>query len=93
MLNQLRAKALKIGANAVIATDIDYGEVGSLKGMLMVCAAGTAIKLENTNILGSKQTIVDEIVTSKLELDLIIKILKMNDISFIDSYNRYKGSY
>ena len=47
---QLRMKALKLGCNAIIATDIDYGELGSLKGMIMVCAAGTAVKVENTDI-------------------------------------------
>lgn len=49
---QLRLNAAKLGANAVIATDIDYSEVGSGKGMLMVCMSGTAVKLENTDILG-----------------------------------------
>jgi len=38
------AKAL--GANAVIAIDLDYETVGKDSGMLMVSASGTAIKLE-----------------------------------------------
>ena len=42
---QLRKQALDLGGNAVIATDIDYSEVGGGKGMLMVCMGGTAIKL------------------------------------------------
>lgn len=50
--SQLRLKALGLGANAIIATDIDYAEVGSAKGMLLVCMAGTAVKLKNTEILG-----------------------------------------
>jgi len=49
---QLRKKAIMHGANAVIATDIDYSEMGSIKGMIMVCMAGTAVKLENTEVLG-----------------------------------------
>ena len=49
---QLRAKAVHLGGNAIIATDIDYGEVGAAtKGMLMVCAAGTAVKVKNTDVL------------------------------------------
>jgi len=48
---QLRAEALIAGGNAVIATDIDYAEVGGIKGMLMVCMSGTAIKLNNIEIL------------------------------------------
>lgn len=32
-----------IGGNAIIATDIDYSEVGGGREMLMVCMAGTAV--------------------------------------------------
>ncbi len=57
-LAQLRIKALKMGGHAVIATDIDYGELGSVKGMIMVCAAGTAIKLNDLTVLGNKLSII-----------------------------------
>ncbi|MEZ4840244.1 MAG: heavy metal-binding domain-containing protein [Flavobacteriaceae bacterium] len=40
---QLVVKALNLGGNAIIATDIDYSEVGNSKGLLMICASGTAI--------------------------------------------------
>lgn len=49
----LRMEALDQGANAVIAADIDYAEVGGGKGMLMVCMTGTAVLLRNPDILGS----------------------------------------
>ena len=49
----LRMEALDLGANAVIAADIDYAEVGGGKGMLMVCMTGTAVLLRNPEILGS----------------------------------------
>jgi uncharacterized protein YbjQ (UPF0145 family) len=45
--SQLRFKTAMLGGNAVIATDIDYAEVGGVKGMLMVCMAGTAVRLNN----------------------------------------------
>lgn len=54
--NQIRKKALDIGGNAVIATDIDYSEVGGDKGMLMVCMAGTAIKLLNIEVIGNERS-------------------------------------
>ena len=44
---QLRYKTAILGGNAVIAADIDYAEVGGTKGMLMVCMAGTAIRVDN----------------------------------------------
>jgi len=54
--SQLRAKASALGGNAVIATDIDYSELGTSTGMIMVCASGTAIKLMNIEILGEEKT-------------------------------------
>jgi uncharacterized protein YbjQ (UPF0145 family) len=45
--NKLRLSAALLGANCIIATDIDYAEVGGGKGMLMVCMAGTAAILHN----------------------------------------------
>lgn len=50
--SQIRKQTLDLGGNAVIATDIDYSEIGGDKGMVMVCMTGTAIKLKNTNIIG-----------------------------------------
>lgn len=59
---QLRKHAMDLGANAVIATDIDYSEVGAGKGMLMVCMAGTAINLKNLDVIGkSKTELLDEL--------------------------------
>jgi uncharacterized protein YbjQ (UPF0145 family) len=50
---QLRLKCVEMGGNAILATDIDYAEVGGLKGMLMVCMTGTAVLLKNTEIMGA----------------------------------------
>jgi len=55
---QLRVKALLLGANAVIATDIDYGDIG-IKSTLMICAAGTAVKVTNTEVLLQPEKIFD----------------------------------
>ena len=54
--NQLRRKTVALGGNAVIAADVDYAEVGGAKGMLMVCAAGTAIRLKNPTVLGKSRS-------------------------------------
>lgn len=43
--SKLRYQCALLGGNAIIATDIDYSEVGGGKGMLMVCMAGTAVNL------------------------------------------------
>lgn len=37
-----------------MAADIDYAEVGGNKGMLMVCMTGTAVILQNPELLGEK---------------------------------------
>jgi len=39
-------EASRLGANAVIGVDIDYETVGSNGSMLMVTAAGTAVRIE-----------------------------------------------
>ncbi len=52
---QIQKRALDLGGNAVIATDIDYSEIGAGKGMIMICMAGTVINLKNLDILGEKE--------------------------------------
>lgn len=44
-LAQIKTAALALGANAIIGVDIDYADVGVGKGMLMVCIAGTAVRV------------------------------------------------
>jgi uncharacterized protein YbjQ (UPF0145 family) len=45
-LEEMVAQAQELGANAVIAVDLDYETLGSDGGMLMVTAAGTAVVYE-----------------------------------------------
>ncbi|MEQ9441484.1 MAG: heavy metal-binding domain-containing protein [Cyclobacteriaceae bacterium] len=42
-LKEMQEEAEKLGANAVIAVDLDYETVGKESSMLMVTASGTAI--------------------------------------------------
>ena len=43
-LQELRERAMQLGANAVIGIDLDYETVGANVSMLMVTAAGTAVR-------------------------------------------------
>lgn len=43
-LREMSEQAERMGANAVIGVDLDYETVGSSGSMLMVTAAGTAIR-------------------------------------------------
>ena len=46
-LLELKKEAFRIGANAVIAVDLDYSEMsGGGKSMLFLVASGTAVKVE-----------------------------------------------
>lgn len=46
-LSELRREALMVGANAVIAVDLDYNEIsGDGKSMLFLVASGTAVNVE-----------------------------------------------
>ena len=42
--DEMNEKALKMGANAVVGIDIDYGTLGDTGSMLMVSVNGTAVK-------------------------------------------------
>lgn len=44
-LRELTEKAQKLGANAVLAVDLDFETVGGSGSMLMVIASGTAVKI------------------------------------------------
>lgn len=62
-LRELRREATEMGANAVIAVDLDYSEFsGGGKSMLFLVASGTAVKIEEittddniTNQVGSDE--------------------------------------
>jgi uncharacterized protein YbjQ (UPF0145 family) len=74
--NQLRKQTLDLGGNAVIATDVDYSEVGGEKGMLMVCMTGTAVKVKNTSVLGQNRE------------TKIVEMNKLNErIKVLSTYN------
>jgi len=46
-LSELRREALMVGANAVVAVDLDYNEIsGDGKSMLFLVASGTAVSVE-----------------------------------------------
>ncbi|MBX9601305.1 MAG: heavy metal-binding domain-containing protein [Bryobacteraceae bacterium] len=45
-LHEMSQEATRLGANAVIGVDLDYENLGASGGMLMVCASGTAVKVE-----------------------------------------------
>ena len=45
-IEEMCARAARLGANAVVGVDLDYEVLGANNGMLMVTAAGTAVKLE-----------------------------------------------
>lgn len=45
-INEMEEAARKLGANAVVAVDLDYETIGSNGSMLMVTASGTAVLIE-----------------------------------------------
>ena len=49
-LHEMATNAANLGADAVLAVDLDYEVVGSRGSMLMVTCAGTAVKLSDTSV-------------------------------------------
>lgn len=67
--NQLRSECIRLGGHAIIAVDIDYSEAGSTKNMLMVCISGTAIRLNNPEIVSKDfSNIVDRLILESQDL-------------------------
>ena len=48
VLRELKQEAALVGANAVIAVDLDYVELSSHSTMVMLVASGTAVRLETS---------------------------------------------
>ncbi len=46
-LREMQEQAFRIGANAILAVDLDYESLGSNGSMLMVSASGTAVIVED----------------------------------------------
>jgi uncharacterized protein YbjQ (UPF0145 family) len=44
-MNEMKAEAAKLGADAIVGVDVDYETVGQGGSMLMVAVSGTAVKL------------------------------------------------
>ncbi len=76
-VNRLRDKTVEMGGNAIVALNIDYSEIGSLRGMLMVCCTGTAIKITNTTILNiGVQKALTDISNYRRDLNIILAVCK-----------------
>lgn len=89
VFNQLKSKAILLGGNAVIGTYTNYGEAGGAKGMLMICATGTAVKLNNLNVLEEKIRVdvlkINDLISKRM---LIIEILSEKREILIEKYNK-----
>ncbi|HEY8380794.1 MAG TPA: heavy metal-binding domain-containing protein [Microvirga sp.] len=44
-IEEMSEEARRMGANAVVGVDLDYGSLGSGESMMMVTASGTAVTL------------------------------------------------
>lgn len=72
-LNLIRTKAIAMGGNAVVGVDIDYAEVGSLKGMILVSATGTAVVLKNPEVLSDEKK---EVIKELINISERMKVLR-----------------
>ena len=45
-INEMKQRAQKMGANAIVGVDIDYEVLGQSNNMLMVTVSGTAVVVE-----------------------------------------------
>ncbi len=70
----LKSQCLNLGGHAVISTDIDFNEIGAgSTNMLMVCMAGTAVRLRDLNSLGEERK---DKIAEIIELNQKLEALK-----------------
>lgn len=69
----LRVQCVRQGGNAIISTDIDFNEIGAgSTNMLMVCMAGTAIRVtEMENFTAKNRDIIIEVIELTEQLEAI----------------------
>ena len=75
---ELRVQCVRQGGNAIISTDIDFSEIGSgSSNMLMVCMAGTAIRVLDMEHFSpkSRDTIL-EVTELTEQLEAIAELAK-----------------
>jgi uncharacterized protein YbjQ (UPF0145 family) len=84
--SQLVNKTIEMGGNAIVAVDIDYAELGSLKGMIMVCMTGTAVTVKNTDVFGPER---------KLAIESLQKAMTEHQTNsrMIDAYWKHNASF
>lgn len=75
----LRVQCVRLGGNAVISADIDFSEIGSgSTNMLMVCMAGTAIRvLDMENFSAKSRDTIMEVAELTEQLEAIAELSKM----------------
>ncbi len=74
----LRVQCVQLGGNALISTDIDFNEIGAgSTNMLLVCMAGTAIKVTDmTNFAPRRRALITEVVELTEQLEAIANMNK-----------------
>ena len=75
-LTRLKNEAFTLGGNAILALDIDYAEMGSLRGMIMICCTGTAVKVTNSTNISRLANIESEIVYCREKIEKLDAICK-----------------
>ena len=88
----LRAQTIKLGGNAILETDIDYSDAGGSKVMLMVCMAGTAVKITNpyeldynSEALNKIEEIMKVLETLEIQIEELAQFVGENGNSFTRS--------
>lgn len=76
--SDLRVQCVRQGGNAIISTDIDFNEIGTgSTNMLMVCMAGTAIRVTDMeNFSAKNRDTIIEVVELTEKLEAIATVIK-----------------
>ncbi len=79
-LARLRHEATVMGGNAVVGLSLTYAEMGSLRGMIMICCTGTAVIVKNAAHIGYYKQATSDSETAAKKLEQLLLICEPHEL-------------
>lgn len=79
-LARLRQEATIMGGNAIVGLNLTYAEMGSLRGMIMICCTGTAVNVTNAAHIGYYKQATSDSETAAKKLEQLLLICEPHEL-------------
>ncbi len=88
-MEDLKAEAVALGADAVVGVSIEYNDIGGSGKMMVVAATGTAVKLAGKNGGGSEMRLIASTIAAALIGTSAIADVSEKDVRIWKDYIRW----